>query len=1234
MNKFAKTRIALAIGAALMVMAGGVYAAAGDVPTKRAAAPFLGSLQTVNEANALALHSTAGSTAVVELKLNFAATSGATQLLMMRDAGGMAGTTDPIFNNATPANNDVFIYTLVGAVKTQFPVAGITAGATNWTTAGAVTQSVSYYLTAQGAGKLRINGGKLQYSSTGVVADFAEVKVDLQKTTAYFCVEDATTAAICDGLATTVVDSGAIAALGILDTAISLHSSVVPQPVVATRAKPTAPTLIDGVTVSTFQPLAVPVAANIAVSSVAVGGTDVTLAGLIPDAKLTIQAAAANSTSNNTITALGSTATNPMFEVFFTDGALVPWTTTATAAADAAAYNSKGFNTGVSGTAPFAVETEGTFPVYTAVFNAAGVAANLVASGTARSDGNIPMAARAAYVDGTNPAIVSAVSSIFPVATTTSKLDLTFSEPLRFIAGASTTVAGQTSAHNTDLREIAESVKLGTDALAALNLNAGGALAVSGAVTTGQQGVLSITGILTSDITGKQVSVAQSISVKDNNDAGFSATVAAVDDAGLKSNNLVTPEFLSAAATTIAAPTLDVAFGRDTTASVPTTVADATKVGAVVVKFAAGKEVELATGKTLTDLANNLLVTIHGKTAAKTPAQFLYHPVLADLGAGIASNNTFTIALPTALIYNNMNSVDRVVVHYAASATASTITPDTSFTAETVGAGGIGNTFTVPAFTGVAGNVLVAKAPNTAVIVDDGIEQATLPLSALATTKTLLTQNVQGTLTGASNGSLVRAWLAKWRENPATPSTNPISSVSITGGKVSRAKDDVVNQLAIEFVDRGTLEGLITTQQNKAAVAASPLIPGVKDAVTAGKAAPILVYATMHRSNDTRSNALCAGGTAGDTCEDILRGTVKLASTLAGATGARTVAGDDPVYELTLDPITGKLTGALTGDLTLKVTKAVTDPGLTLIDGDPVAAGIQPVAEGLVDAAGKFNLLAGVDNVTTEDLNKGLGAFTDQFLILVHEDQTNTRKFTQLTSANPADVTHLPFAPNLASKLGTRTVLGVAPGIAGTAAAAGPVNIDLAKYKVIDVDLNVKNWSIRTPTSPAFVAVPPPSASFARGQVGIDPANGRPISSWTADGVVDPDAGADMAMTMKNSAVFLATELGFKKGTLSTITSASFTPGAAAIAFKSDGFPAQSVTFSAAQGATVSPAVGIGWSLVTVPTGGTFAAAVDAIIRVGAQAATQFTWLKADGAQPAMTSGEGVFVFSKAGGKL
>lgn len=108
------------------------------------------------------------------------------------------------------------------------------------------------------------------------------------------------------------------------------------------------------------------------------------------------------------------------------------------------------------------------------------------------------------------PVLVSAVSDTTGQPSGTSKLTLTFSEPVKFIDGASNTTPGGTAAAGNDTREVMENVLLGSDALAALNLNADGTLATTGAIGTGtaaSQGLLNITGIQTADLTGKQVTV-------------------------------------------------------------------------------------------------------------------------------------------------------------------------------------------------------------------------------------------------------------------------------------------------------------------------------------------------------------------------------------------------------------------------------------------------------------------------------------------------------------------------------------------------------------------------------------------------------------------------------------------------------------------------------------------------------------------------------------------------------
>ena len=1188
-----KTQISLAVGAALAL--GGFTSAYAAAPVTRAAQPVLVSnLGTLNDTTKKSLLSTTGliNTAItLDVTLDSAVgtgtgnckTAGLNVDGTIQVAGSptetVANNCDLVVGNATLANNHVVAYT--GTTTTQVPSTGATASLSPSVSGVA---HITFNLPAPGANKgYRLTAGALEFSSdTSVAAPvWAAVKVDVQAVTGkeIYTENDAT--------AETTADTAVLVA----QTGKAVGNSLAPTPTIAT-ASAAGGTLVNGFVISTYTPITL-ASANLAVATRA----PVAVVGAIPAAAVTVGTCAANKCP--VTLGLGVAAATGGVDLVVA-GAVAPITD----AADVAAYSSANFNTGVAGaTVPFTVDGTATEATYTEVFTVAtGVASTLAKFGAAGAGDAAAFADPAGngITDGAQPAIVSVLSSS---STGTTTLSLTFSEALYGI-GATVNSPGNT------LAEVGENVKVGTDSLAALNLNAAGVLGVSlDNATTAGRGIIVITGVQAADVTGKQVQVSQGISVLENNDAGFVAGTPAIETTAGEGVTTNANEFLSAALTSVTAPPLTIAF-TDTTCSAQTIVSPPTKVGSIVCKFPAGKEVQLNTAapaKTLSDLANDLVVVVNG-LAGKEPVVFDVHPAAADLALS-ATGDSLTITLPTALIYANIDQVAHMDVTYQTTAPF------------------------------VGGDVLVGKAsPNP--VVSTGTEDVSLPFSVTGTSNTLMTQSIVGTLVGASNGSVVRAYLGKWRENPSNRATG---TASIKSGFISLPGDKVLSKLAIGFADQATLETSIATNRGKIANAVTP-IPGVRDAATPVTAASITVYAAMCRTNDTRPNSNGGGSYGGD---DYLQAQVWLGTTYALAADKCLGVNvnklpNEPVYLLTLDPVSGKLDGTLQGNLSISFTADVNNPGLTVFDGTTFAA--PPVAfavgEGLVDATGKFNLLVGTDAVKTEDLAGGLGAFANQFLILVHEDQSNSRRYTQLTSANPGRLNYVPFEPNLASLKGNRTVLG-APTKSSTSGIAAPflaltgtpANIDLANYKVGTAvnEAVTTAWRIGSSVNPAVALVPPPSASFVRNRVGLK-GDGLAVSTWTGDG-----AGADMAMTMTNSKVFLATELGNNKGTLNTITNASYTPGARATAFKGDAFPATSVSFANAQGAPITGGVkvGVGWSLVSAPSATLNSSTVDAIIRVGAQASSQFTWIKAtDGTQPTLTVDEGVFVFSSKGGTL
>lgn len=1128
-----------------------------------------------------------------------------------------------VMGSVTATDNNVIVYT--GTTAT--PVANL---ATSTATLGAVGTDVNgqshltITLAAPGAGKAyRLNAGVLEYSSDNTVLApvWAPVKIDIKPSTTgagakYIWSE-------LDGLAgytvaTAVVNANAdvpMAAAGL--TGLAVGNNMAPTPIVYTHAAAGADK-IDGLTLDTLTPTTAVVAADLTLKVVAVAGSPLSASDIT--AKATI-GAGATATKTDVILATAATA--------------VPWTTgtgvvlaaaTATAA-DIAAYNTTWFNTGVQGaTSPLSLDGTATQAAYTQVFSTAdGLALNLAVSGTAISPtvaGGVAAAFAApasnAVVDGAQAVASTAVIDTIGQPAGTAKLSLTFSEPMSYI-NVTSDVAGFDAG---DLREVTENVLVGTNSLAALNLNAGGTLALGAITNASGQSTLSITGVQVTDLVGT-LNVLPGIALKEPNDPGYSATVPALDTTlafgpdGVELGGGVTAvlgatftlkaPIVTALATTTSATSI--AFGgTDTTATAFTS--DGVKVQTIVVNFAAGKEVALnatAPAKTLTDLAANLVITVNG-IAGITPVQFQFHPTAAQLALNTAGSQ-LTITLPTALIYANIDLVQRMEVEYLAA-----------------GATGVAAT-----------SLLVGKADATITVAQAaidvsltvGTERVILPLSATATANTLITQSIVGTLTSATavNGSRVMAYLAKWVDAPKAST----AVESITSGKITNPGDKVATDLALEFADMGTnniggvagtgtgLLGLLDDQM-LAVAKATPAIPGVAEASKAVATASIPVYVKLIRSNDTAATGNSTGSQSYLNARAILATTPDV--TIFSASGGNS-DNLDPVYSVMLNPVTGAITGRLTGSIVIKNLAATSTAarGIVFIDAAGADSTVAvPLGAAIVGTGNSYNLLLGVDPLSA-DLSaiKSGGAF----VLLVHEQPGATSPFTMLTSADPTAANFMPFAPSLVTGLGTRTTLAT----------------DMAKITKLPLAASTA-WALYGLGNPATAAAPAGHvASFPRRFIGIDGSAaapgtvvGQPVSFWTNDTAVK-----DLALTMVANKPYVATELA-NGNTLSTITSASFVSGANALAWSNDIAGVAGDHLDVLQSATaVTPKVGAGWSLVTVPASGTLnATTVDAVIGVGAQASSQFTWVTTDGASalPTLTAGEAVFVHSKAGGNL
>lgn len=1172
MQTFNQKKIALTVGAALLVMAGTAQAA-GTNPTVRTGGIVATGVTTAQAQGLYSATGYAGTITITVYLKPLADTVTAANSQAITDAGVLInGQTGAGGVGSASANND-FTISYNTTTPVYFPVSAVsftpntTAGGTALIAANGVNayaQAAATIAAVAGDtnGAFRMNGANLEYTQDNTATTVVWNVVNVQGLTAG--VNPITTNDSAGAAAVTFTSAAAPAVAGVApDPKLSTHSTAT----VAGGVK------IDGLTINTLTPIAsLTKTTNFTVAGVGVATTGCT-GSTVVNAK------------DITAGATGAVAATSLNTILFATPDTVTWT--AAPAGDAAAYSTNCFNTGVSGTGvPFAVTlVGGAEPTYSnVVVPASGVAAKMAA-----------LPGNATIADGAQVVLVKAESTS-PTGTTS--LKLTFSEDMS-LNGLD------------DLREVAENVLVGTNSLAALNLNAGGILALTGPVPTAGQDVLTITGVQAADLVGQTLNVNTGIALKEANDTSYSATAAALDTVpqtgpdgvelgggvAAATGDTAALKAPSATALAVTAATIGIAFGTADTTANAFPGQDPTKVDTIVVSFAAGKEVALnaaAPAKTLADLAANMVVTVNGLVAGNNPVQFQFHPTVAQL----ALNNTgsaLTITLPTALIYSKIDTLKTMKVEYR-NATGATTNSSVLVNKNVSGVQ-------------AAGSIVVSTADNEPVI---------LPLSATATIDTLITQSIKGTLSvpqagTALNGSRVKAYLARWEDKP-TITTN----VTITTGKITNPGDRVATDLAIEFQNKVAVETLIDAQL-AAVAAAKAAIPGVANAAKAVAAANIPVYVKLVRSNDTAAT----GNTTG--YQNYLESRAILSATYAGAKGV-TGSGDslDPVYEVMLNPVTGAITGRLTGSIGMTKATTAGTHGLVFINAagadqtDAHTAGT--VAQGVVDATGAFNLLVGVDpqNANLAKIKNGGG-----FVLLVHEQPgaSAATMFTLLTSADSGAANYLPFTPNLVTGLGVRTT----------------VAYDLSKYVKNTVPLE-NIWAVGGPINPARAAGAAGSITpitFPRMFVGVADnlgnlgGFGEPQNNWNNDGNT-----GDMALAMVSNKPSVATQLS-DDTTLSTFSSASFVNGAVAMAWYNDNDVASAANehIDVQQSATavVPKQVALGWSLVTVPTAGLNAATADAVIRVG-KGKSQFTWIKAtDGAMPALTPGEAVFVFAKPG---
>lgn len=1403
MTQFKQKKIALAIGSTLLVMAGAAQAVPGAFALK--ASPVKPALITAGITNtqAIGLYDGTGFTGELNVTLQFTAptTSGTTansnavgqaaQLSAGVDGFIVNGATYNTTSTSTTAPDttvdDVSVYTGASAAAgtrllvTNMGFAANVGGSTIGTTNGAsvVTNTATAIVgissgVAPAAFRMTA-AGTLQWIAdiaTGLAtpSNWLDVRFDVNSGTetaagsvgapplqAHKKINAAELSVAGSGVPVAVpaVNTGLVSAVSSASSTVvtaaatqPIWNGVKPNTIVATRA---TSNLVDGVTIDTLTPVTGFAVANIAVSARAMGtvtGTGVlaaTLSAAASSANVTSGVATATTTANATgVAKYTALITGPATTANWSSGALVA----------GQFYTSGNFHTGLVGASlPFGVNVADASSalVYTTVFNTSGLPVSFSAHNTNLS---------AAALDAVSPALVSVTTNV-----TGKTLSLKFSEPM--------TIANPGAAGSA-LREIIENVIVNTDSLAALTLNNGSTLSIpaTGAIApSAGMSTLVITDTTTALVTataGKTITVNSGIFFGELND-GTAANVTTIADAagGLSSTSGAVEG--ASGVLTAAAASLDAAFDATNTKATTaraSTGADPTKVATIQVKFPTDGAVAFATGKTMANLAGQIVVEVTGTGVGNAPVVWNFFPTAAQMT--LTNSTTLDITVPTALLYSKVANKIAMNLKY------------------------LNN----PGGTIVGPNVLVSSALSTDVI-DASTAGLTVSIPYAATTATtnLLTQSITGTLTSAAvvSGDKVEAFVAEWVDvpkisfttfnltgvagggnattfgsktlattavgaavagdaisGPGIPAGTTITAVANPNVTLSAAATDTVKggetykvtpQSIAAFsadLNKHTINGLplgttipaaVQLDLNKAMnavqagnaqtagvanLAAPVLLPqvpvyvvlaGIAGGTAATKGLPE-VYADLVSAEAAQSAAdeavraiaataatAGAAATGAATANASGNGAVGPSSMNAGAAGAmaallaanwselyksvalaaggtptvtgivsailKHVGGPLAVKSAMLNPVTGVVTGpGVTGKLSISTNTGVKGiRGLAFIknsDGKSVASAgatdaatvAAPWASAVVTSAGTYTMLLGVEPTTADLLSKA----ANQFVLLVHTPAAgvdgNRSDLNMLTSADPLAGNFMPWAPNLQTGLGTRTTLAS----------------NLAKLNKL-APVASTNWALYGLGDPFVLAAPPLGhvPSFERTFVGIAASDGYPKSFWTNDG---QDAGEDMAMTIVSKVVSVATELGASKNTLSTFKPASFVKGAQGLGWKNDAVGVVKVTNSAntgdhidiLQNATAPAAgkivVGPGWSLVTVPSAMTAAAGlakVDAIIKVGSQVTSGYTWIKKDDGGtigtvapnvgvpttvPALTAGEAVFVFSTAGGAI
>ncbi len=427
MQTFARNKVSLAVGTALLVMAGAAQAL--TPPVLRTTNPAVISTTSTpgdtSTRNLLATTGLSGETVTV----NVALSSGVVTAGIDGDIQAVAFGTPAVpitaldVADAALANRNVLVYTGTLGLTTVLPVTSATFVPDGTNISG--TANITVVLTAPVApAAYRMNAGNLEYTADNGAATPAwnAVKIDVQSAAA--------TGAIIyteNTGATPVGPPGTVGYVAVEDQVMSVQtvsgtvkSSLAPTPTIKTVATGGATLVNSSTVIDTGTPIPL-LAANLAVKTVANG------AQTFPAAALSVSVCAASKCAVG-FPALGTVATAADF--------VAPVGTPD--AADAAYYASANFNTGVmGGTVPFTVDgVNASKASYSEVFNVSdGVASKLANVGGLAAGDAAAFPALNTITDGAAPALVGAQNNA-------GNLVLTISEAgCRFIGGGSTTLA-------------------------------------------------------------------------------------------------------------------------------------------------------------------------------------------------------------------------------------------------------------------------------------------------------------------------------------------------------------------------------------------------------------------------------------------------------------------------------------------------------------------------------------------------------------------------------------------------------------------------------------------------------------------------------------------------------------------------------------------------------------------------------------------------------------------------